>query len=537
GGFGRQRFLWLLCCMVLTFLPRLGSGQAIVGKTAGTGFQPSLARQAASGGQPLEKSGTARPNIVYIMADDHGRQAASCYGSQLIQTPNIDRLARGGIRFTEMMACNSICSPSRATLITGKYNHLCGVERLDAHFDRSQQTFPKLLQQAGYQTAIVGKWHLFSEPAGFDFFSVLPGHGRYTDAPFKESGQPWGDSGNKGGVIRQGYVTDVITDTALDWLKRCAPDKPFCLMIHHKAPHSPHIAAPRHQDLFKDKTFPEPPNLLDDYAGRAPSAVANQLIWSRLLQQCEPQYQPIKQQFTGDRAHDTRLMYQEYMRNYLRLVVALDENVGRVLDYLDQSGLARNTVVVYTSDNGYFLGEHGFYNKMWMYEEALHLPLLVRLPPGLGGAPAGSLNHELVAMLDVAPTLLDLAGVKVLADIQGRSFLPLLRGETAGWRQAFYYHYYGTVGAPRDDNWIASHEILGVRTKSAKLVFYPTWKGGAFWEYFDLTSDPREMRNLYDAPEQQARAAELKQQLRGLAVQYQDVEAVKMLDENRSKIK
>jgi len=474
-----------------------------------------------------------KPNIVIILADDHGRQAASCYGSKLIQTPHIDRLAREGIRFTQAMACNSICSPSRATLITGKYNHRCGVQKLDEHFDGSQQTFPKLLQQSGYQTAIVGKWHLFTEPTGFDFYSVLPGHGRYVDSPFKETGQPWGDNGNKGGVVRKGYLTDVITDISLDWLKRRAHDRPFCLMIHHKAPHSPHDPAPRHKDLFKDTVFPEPSNLLDDYAARAPAPVADQLIWSRLLQQCEPQYQPIKQQFTGDRDRDTRLMYQEYVRNYLRLVVALDENVGRVLDYLDQSGLATNTVVIYTSDNGYFLGEHGFYNKMWMYEESLHLPLLVRLPAGWGGVKAGAVNHELVGMLDIAPTVLDLAGVNVPADIQGQSQRPLLTGKTAGWRQAFYYHYYGITAPPRDDNWIAHHEILGIRTKTAKLVCYPTWKGRPFWEFFDLVSDPQEMNNRHADPSQQKIVTEMKQRLRALAEQYQDAEAVTMLDDIR----
>jgi arylsulfatase A-like enzyme len=259
--------------------------------------------------------------------------------------------------------------------------------------------------------------------------------------------------------------------------------------------------------------------------------VADQLIWSRLLQQCEPQYQPIKGQFTGDRVHDTRLMYQEYVRNYLRLVVALDENVGRVLDYLDRAKLTENTVVIYTSDNGYFLGEHGFYNKMWMYEESLHLPLLVRLPQGWGTAQAGAVNDALVGMLDIAPTVLDLARVQVPADIQGKSLLPLLRGQTAGWRQTFYYHYYGTMAPPRDDNWIASHEILGVRSKTSKLVFYPTWKGGAFWEFFDLANDPQEMHNLYADPSQAKNVAQMKRQLRALVDQYQDDEAAKMLDD------
>jgi arylsulfatase A-like enzyme len=473
--------------------------------------------------------GKARPNLLFIMADDHGRQATSCYGGKLVKTPNIDRLAREGVRFTQAFACNSICSPSRATLLTGKYNHLCGVRRLSEAFDRSQQTFPRLLQASGYETAIIGKWHLATEPAGFNHYSVLPGQGRYYDPQFKESGQPWGADGNRGGVIKPGYVTDIITDAALEWLTNRAPGRPFCLMVHHKAPHSPHSPAPRHKDFFKDTVFPEPPNLLDEYEGRAPHPVAGQLAWSRLLQQDERPYAPIKQQFTGDRARDTRFMYQEYVRNYLRLVVAVDENVGRLLDYLDRSGLAANTVVIYTSDNGYFLGEHGLYNKMWMYEESLHLPLLIRMPSGQKALKPGSTCDELVGMFDIAPTLLDLAGVSVPSDVQGRSLRPLLAGDASGWREAFYYHYYGTMGAPREDNWIASHEILGVRTKSAKLVFYPTWKNGAFWEYFDLQSDPTEMSNRYQDPAYQKVVTRMKRDLLTLAREYKDTEVTDQL--------
>lgn len=471
----------------------------------------------------------ARLNLLFIMADDHGRQATSCYGGNLIQTPNLDRLAREGVRFDHAMAGNSICSPSRAMLLTGKYNHLCGVRKLEEHFDGAQQTFPKLLQQAGYQTAIIGKWHLFSEPTGFDYFCVAPGNGgRYVNPLLKEKGQPW-VNGNTGGTLHKGYMTDVITDVALDWLKRRQPDQPFCLMIHHKAPHSPHVPAPRHQELFKDKVFPEPPNLLDGYSGRAPELVAGQLSWSRLLQQCEKPYQPLKEQFTGDDAHDTRLMFQAYLRNYLRLVAALDENVGRVLNYLDETGLAKNTVVIYTSDNGYFLGEHGFYNKMWMYEEGFSIPLLARVP----GQPGGRTNAQFVSILDIAPTLLELAGAKIPADIQGCSMKPLLTGQPTPWRDAFYYHYYG-VSAPKEDNYIGSHEIIGVRTATAKLIYYPQWKNGPFWEYFDLTTDPREMHNLYREPSHQAAAVALKAKLRQLAAYYQDSDVVRALEQEKA---
>ncbi len=362
-----------------------------------------------------EPASKDRPNILFIMADDHGRQAISCYGSQTIKTPNIDRLAREGVRFTHAFANNSICSPSRAVLLTGKYNHLCGVRKLEEPFDGSQQTFPKLLQKAGYQTAIVGKWHLATQPTGFDYYNVMPGQGRFNDCPLKETGQPWQD-GRKGGIVHKGYLTDVITDVSLRWLDQRDPSKPFCLMIHHKAPHGPHVPAPRHKDLFKDTVFPEPPTLLDDYQGRAPEPVANLLRWSRLVQNDYPEYQYLRKQFTDDHSHDTRLVYQEYMRGYLRLVASLDENIGRVLDYLDKTDLAKNTIVIFTSDNGYFQGEHGFYNKMWMYEESLLLPLVVRMP----GVPGGQTNANFVGMFDMAPTILDLAGVKAPEDMQGR---------------------------------------------------------------------------------------------------------------------
>ena len=472
-----------------------------------------------------------QPTIIFIMADDHGRNAVSCYNRSLIQTPNIDRLAKDGVRFDAAFANNSICSPSRAVLLTGKYNHLCGVEKLNERFDGSQQTFPKLLQRAGYQTAIVGKWHLASEPTGFDFYSVLPGHGQYVDAPFKETRQPWGQ-GDSGGVVHKGYLTDVITDISIDWLKHRDTSKPFCLIIHHKAPHSPHIPAARHKDLFKDTVIPKPSNLLDDYIGRAPEKVADALVESRLLINRYPQYKTLKNQYNGDRAHDTRLIYQTFMKGYLRLIAALDENVGRTLDYLNKSGLAQNTIVIYTSDNGFFTGEHGFFNKMWMYEEGFRLPLLVRLPASFGGVKAGTVNNEMVGMCDIAPTLLDFAGVKVPADIQGRSLKPLLTDASATGRDAFYYHYYGIApNAGSAGEWMGAHEIMGVRTKTAKLVFYPTWKGGPFWEYFDLVNDPHEMHNLYATPAAQAKVAELKKKLRALTGQYQDTASSKLLDD------
>ena len=402
-------------------------------KSGPTDF-PNLGKSAAA----------ARPNILFIMADDHARAAISCYGSKTIQTPGIDRLAHEGMLFTHMTSTDSLCAPARAVLITGKFGHKNGVTKIGQTFDGSQQTFPKLLQQAGYETALFGKWHLTSEPTGFDYYKVLPGQGRYMDCPLKERGQPWGN-GNQGGVVHLGYLTDVLTNEAITWLdhKRDVR-KPFCLMVHHKAAHAPHDPAPRHKNLFRGITFPEPFNLRDDYKGRAPALLADQLIWSRLPLATSGDInirgeKDIKGQFNGERDHDTRLAYQTYMRGYLCLVAALDENVGRLLDELDRQGLTKNTIVIYTSDNGFFNGEHGFFNKMWMYEPSLHLPLLVRWPDVVR---PGAVNDQLVSMLDVAPTLVDLVGAPVPADMQGVSFRPLLEGQAPVWRNAIYYHYY-----------------------------------------------------------------------------------------------
>ncbi|MFZ9935667.1 MAG: sulfatase [Luteolibacter sp.] len=447
--------------------------------------------------------------MVYIMADDHACNAISAYGSPLIRTPNIDRIAAQGAMFTQAMVANSICSPSRATLLTGKYSHKNGVRKLNETFDGSQQTFPKLLQKAGYQTAIIGKWHLVSVPTGFDHFSVMEGQGRYDDCPFKQNGA----DGRVRRVPTKGYVTDVITDQALGWLKQRDHDRPFCLMIHHKAPHGPHHPAPRHKNLFQADTLPEPPTLLDDYVGRAPAAMADRLDWSRLLLCDRPyvQYRATGRQRTGDRADDTRMMYQAFMKGYLRLVAALDENVGRVLDYLEESGLSGNTLVIYASDNGFFNGEHGFYNKMWMYEPSLKIPLIIKGP----GVKAGSKPDEFAAMMDVAPTLLDFAGCGIPEDVQGRTLRPLLEGKGGSLRDAFYYHHYGSAD-------VAPPEIVGVRTRTHKLVCYPSLEEKYRWELFDLKEDPKEMHNLYGLDEHRRIVTELKARLQSLIRQYED---------------
>ncbi len=452
---------------------------------------------------------TIRPNILFVMADDHTRAAASCYGSKTIQTPNIDRIAQQGMKFNHMMVTNALCAPSRAVLLTGKYNHCNGYLHNGQKFDGSQQTFPKLLRKAGYETAIVGKWHLQTEPTGFDHYLVMPGHGRYTNCPLKEKGKPWMD-GYRGGTPYEGYLTDIITDQSIAWLEERSSDKPFCLMVHHKAPHGPHEPAPRHKDLFADDVIPEPPTLLDDYQGRAPSTIEDTLIFSRMAICHYNKYKEAVEKYAGSRKKATRHLYQNYMKGYLRLVAALDENVGRLLDYLDKTGLRENTVVIYTSDNGFFNGEHGFFNKMWMYEESLHVPMLVRYPDTVV---PGAENGHLVSMLDLAPTFLELAGATVPHDMQGTSILPLLKGETPPWRDAVYYHYYAQFETP---------EQYGVRTQTHKLVHYPESEQGPPWELFDLVNDPQEMTNLADDPAYASLLREMKARLRQLRLDVKE---------------
>ncbi|HJN11402.1 MAG TPA: sulfatase [Pirellulaceae bacterium] len=450
-----------------------------------------------------------RPNILFIMADDHNQAAMSCYDDRfhgILKTPNLDRLAGQGMRFNHMTATTAICSPSRASLLTGKLGHLSGFYRNGDTFNGAQQTFPRLLQKAGYETAIVGKWHLRSQPTGFDYYNIMNGHGRFYDCPLKGSSRKW-LPGNKGAVVHKGYLTDVITNVSIQWLKHREKNKPFCLMVHHKAPHGPHDPAPRHKTLFNDVTIPEPDTLLDDYAGRVPQQIERELGSSRMLLCRYPQYrQEVAKAREMGREKGTRFMFQIYMKGYLRLVASLDENIGRLLDHLDQSGLSDNTIVIYTSDNGFFNGEHGLFNKMWMYEPSLHLPLLVRWP---GSVKPGSVNDDLLSMIDVAPTLLDIAGAPIPRDLQGRSFKPLLAGETpADWRKGVYHEYRADYNVPTS---------YGIRTKDAKLIRYPNLDR---WEFFDLKTDKAEMVNLYGRDDQEDAVSRLKTQLRELRRQY-----------------
>lgn len=461
-------------------------------------FLTSSAGAAASAWLMGPRSFAAEPrprNIVWIMSDDHARHALSCYGSGLNKTPNLDRIASEGVRFDNAFCTNSLCAPSRATLFTGKYSHINGMKdnTPQSVFDGSQQTFPKLLQKAGYRTAIIGKWHLVSDPTGFDYWNILPGQGVYFDPQFIEMGKR---------VKRPGYVTDIITDDAIRYLEG-AGAAPFCLLVHHKAPHRVWEPDPKHSQMYAAREMPEPATFNDDYRNRASSAahadnrIADMPDW-------------VKQQPPGMTPEQTKKWnYQRFIKDYLRVIASVDDNVGRLLETLEASGLASNTLVAYTSDNGFFLGDHGWFDKRFMYEESLRVPLMMRLP----GAKRGRVEKRMVANIDFAPTLLDAAGVPVPADIQGRSLAPLLAGKDVEWRESFYYHYYEYPQPHR----VRPH--YGVRTERYKLVYYPTVNE---WELFDLKSDPRELKSVYAEPARAGVVAKMKAELSRLRAEYKD---------------
>lgn len=477
---------------------------------------------------PANPATAARPNILLIYCDDLALRAISAYGSNLIKTPNIDRLAQQGMLFTHCLVTNSLCGPARATVLTGKYSHR---NRYYANehgesFDSSQTTFPKLLQQAGYQTAVVGKWHLVSDPTGFDYWHILPGQGVYYNPPMIEMGRK---------APQQGHATDVVTDIALDWLRsKRDPARPFMLMYQHKAPHRQWDPALEDLPLLAGEKVPEPDTLFDDYANRSSAARHQEMTIAKdmrdsadlKLDYSPPTARPAqatkfraafaaeneafeKANLQGDDL--TRWRYQRYMKNYLRTVAGVDRNLGRVLQYLDESGLADNTVVVFSSDQGFYLGEHGWFDKRWMYEESLHTPLIVRWP---GKVKPASVCDQMVSNLDFAETFLDIAGVPAPAEMQGRSMLPLLQGQSVpDWRQSFYYHYYEFPG-PHS---VAHH--YGVRTATHKLIHYPQLNE---WELFDLVKDPRELRSVHSDPAYAQVRKDLEAELRRLQKHYGD---------------
>lgn len=443
-----------------------------------------------------------RPNIVFVMADDHAANAMSCYGSGLNRTPNLDRLASEGMKFNNCFCTNSICAPSRAAILTGKYSHVNGkmVNLPYEVFDGGQQTFPKLLQAAGYQTAMIGKWHLRSEPTGFDHWDILNVQGEYYDPEFIRMGES---------ERFEGYVTDLITDRCMDWIKGRDKSRPFCLMYHHKAPHREWEPDEKHKKDFAGKIFPVPVNFDDDYSGRCGAASEQTMTIANDMTEADVKGK-VPARLSAEEAK--RWKYQRYMQDYLACVESIDENMGRFLDFLDEEGLAENTVVVYTSDQGFFLGEHGWFDKRFMYEESLRMPLLVRWP---GKIEAGSVNNDIVLNIDLAETFLDIAGAKVPLDMQGESMKGLLLGERQnGWRESMYYHYY---------EYPSVHDVkrhYGVRTKRYKLIYF--YYDIDCWELYDLRKDPDEMNNVYDDPEYAGVVEELKAELVRLQEKYGD---------------
>lgn len=476
-------------------------------------------------------NGADRPNILFVFTDDHASHAMSCYGSKINQTPNLDRIAREGMRFQNCFCTNSICGPSRAVILTGKHSHLNGYKTNEGgeSFNGAQQTFPKLLQKAGYQTALIGKWHLGNNPTGFDYSDILIGQGPYYNPPMIANGKR---------VQRTGYTTEIITDLALDWLdKGRDKDKPFLLMWQHKAPHREWQPGPKYFDLYKDITIPEPDTLFDDYSGRGTAAHKQDMTIEKTMTRLDLKFDPPKnlnpeQLAAWHKAYDdenaafekakgtmspkeiVRWKYQRYIKDYLRCVAAVDDGLGRVLKYLDDNGLAQNTVVMYSSDQGFYLGDHGWFDKRFMYEPSLRMPLLARWP---GVTNPGSVNTDLVQNLDFAETFLDLAGVEAPKDMQGRSLVPLLKGQTpSDWRKSIYYHYYEFFSDRGASHAVRRH--YGVRTDRYKLIhFYNEDE----WELFDLQKDPNEMRSVYADPANADLVKDLKAELVRLQKLYQ----------------
>jgi len=520
-------------------------------------------------------------NVVYIMSDDHSYQTISAYDSRYVQTPNIDRIANEGARFTNSFVANSLSGPSRACLLTGKHSHKNGFTNNEhGIFDGTQQTLQGILQQNGYQTAIVGKWHLVSEPTGFDHWDILIGQGDYYNPVFLT---------DTGKVVRRGYATNIVTDLALDWLDNRDKEKPFCLFIHHKAPHRSWMPDLQDLDHNQDVVYPIPETFYDDYASREAAALQEmsiskdmhiifdqkmadkeneihtpenprrerysrnmyrqdlnsgdpivpgrmdhdqQIIWDNY-------YDPIIAEYKSAKFSDKELAewkYQRYMNDYCRVIKSVDRNIGRVYEYLRDNNLLDNTVIIYASDQGFFMGEHGYFDKRFMYEESFRTPLLVRMPGGekiryhrytpVYGPSYERKSNDIDAFvqnIDYAPTILDMAGIEIPEDMQGKSFLPILMGEypgktasanSKGWRKSLYYHYY---------EYPAEHSVrrhYGVRTARYSLMHF--YDDIDEWELFDLKTDPEEMHNIYGLPGTEKLTGKLMKELERLQKLYED---------------
>ncbi len=500
-----------------------------------------------SGAAAAAASDDERPNILFVFSDDHAPHAIGAYGGWLESvnpTPEIDRLASQGMLFRNSFCTNSICGPSRAVILTGLHSHRNGFMMNGNRFDGSQRTFPKLLRKAGYETAMIGKWHLTSDPQGFDYWDVLPGQGDYYNPVLINA---------EGRRRVEGYCTDIVTDLAIEWMEgRRESEKPFLLMCQHKAPHRNWMPALRHLDLYDDVELPEAPTLFDRWTDNASPArhqemdVADtlNLVYDLFLDPWEgwdPKagraldssgFRNLRKMTPDQRAAWdagfaeenaaffeaglegealVRWKYQRYLKNYLRSVRGVDESVGRLTAWLEESGLADNTVVVYSSDQGFFLGDHGWFDKRWMYEESLAMPLIVKWP---GVTRPGSVNVDLVQNLDYAETFLEMAGVEAPDDMQGRSLVPLLKEEASeDWRDAIYYHYHGFPAV----HMVARH--YGIRTERYKLIHFYQFDE---WELYDLQEDPDELTNQYANPEYRDVVSSLAVRLGELRARYGD---------------
>ncbi|MEO7317344.1 MAG: sulfatase [Ginsengibacter sp.] len=481
-----------------------------------------------------------KPNIIIIVSDDHAYQTISAYGSKLMQTPNIDRIAKEGARFDKAYVTNSICGPSRAVILTGKYSHKNGFkDNENSRFDGSQDTFIKQLTKNGYNTAWIGKWHLESIPEGFSYYNILQGQGQYFNSEFITE--------KEGRHIKNGYVSNVIEDDAEKWLDDRDASKPFCLVIGHKNTHR--VWIPDFQDMgeFDNRTFPLPANFYDNYKGRKAAEVQDMTISKTMVMgydlkmfktkeaedkegsisrmtpdqrvKFDAYYDPIRKDFfsknlTGNAL--TEWKYQRYMKDYLATARSLDRNIGRTLDYLDKHDLTNNTLVIYISDQGFYMGEHGWFDKRFMYEESFRTPMLMRFP---GVIKPGTVSKDFVLNLDVGPTVLAAAGIAIPADVQGKSILPVFKKEFK--RDALYYHYY-----EKGEHNVSPH--FGIRTTRYKLIrFYDKVNS---WELYDLKTDTHEVNNIYGQKKYAKITAILKKQLKGLIDTYEDTEAKKIFE-------
>ncbi|MDN5217039.1 sulfatase [Fulvivirgaceae bacterium BMA12] len=487
-----------------------------------------------------------RPNIIFIMTDDHAKSAVSLYGSKLIQTPNIDRIGKEGMVFNNAFVTNALCGPSRAVMLTGKFSHINGFRDNRDKFDGDQPTVIKHLQKSGYYTSMIGKWHLRSVPQGFDYWNILINQGNYYNPNMVEMGDT---------LRREGYTTDIITDLTIETIdKQVNREQPFCVLMHQKAPHRGWMPNVKHLTPGDTTRYPLPETFYDDYKNRSAAAgeqdmeIKNMFYsmdmklhpaeepgsggqasfdakanWENIYKRLTPAqkeawdayYKPISEAFYRDNPKGRELeewMYQRYISDYLKTIVSVDENIGRLLDYLEEKELLDNTLIIYTSDQGFFLGEHGWYDKRFMYEPSLSIPLVMRLP---GLITANSTTDVLAQNIDFAPTLLEIASIEVPDDMQGRSLKPVLEGTSKDWRDEIYYHYY-----EYPHGWHNVKRHYGIRTERYKLIHF--YNDIDAWEMYDLENDPNEMENLFDDPAHTEKREELTTRLAKLRIAMKD---------------